>query len=71
MLTIRPASIEDVALLRAMIRELAEFERALEQVMIDEAQLARDGFGENPRFRALIAEWNGRAAGYALSLIHI
>lgn len=65
MLTIRPASIEDVALLRAMIRELAEFERALEQVMIDEAQLARDGFGENPRFRALIAEWNGRAAGYA------
>jgi len=29
MLLIRPATINDVSLLRAMIRELAEFERAL------------------------------------------
>jgi GNAT superfamily N-acetyltransferase len=27
--------------------------------------LARDGFGENPKFRALIAEWDGQPAGYA------
>jgi GNAT superfamily N-acetyltransferase len=65
MLSIRPAKIDDVGLLRAMIRELAEFERALDLVTITEAQLARDGFGENPRFRALIAEWDGQAAGYA------
>lgn len=65
MLSIRPAKIDDVGLLRAMIRELAEFERALDLVTITEAQLARDGFGENPRFRALIAEWDGHAAGYA------
>jgi GNAT superfamily N-acetyltransferase len=26
----------------------------------------RDGFGPNPKFRAVIAEWNGQAAGYAL-----
>ena len=31
-----------------------------------EEDLARDGFGENPRFRALIAEWSGQVAGYAL-----
>jgi GNAT superfamily N-acetyltransferase len=66
MLGIRPAEMKDVALLRAMIRELAEFERELEQVTIREEDLARDGFGENPRFRTLIAEWDGQPAGYAL-----
>jgi GNAT superfamily N-acetyltransferase len=49
-----------------MIRELAEFERQLELVTIREEDLARDGFGENPRFRALIAEWEGHPAGYAV-----
>lgn len=70
MLRIRAAKIEDVALLRTMIRELAEFERELEQVTIREEDLARDGFGENPRFRALIAEWEGEPAGYALFFPH-
>ena len=66
MLQIRPATIHDATLLRAMIRELAEFERQLELVTIREEDLARDGFGENPRFRALIAEWEGHPAGYAV-----
>ncbi|HZQ67947.1 MAG TPA: GNAT family N-acetyltransferase [Terriglobales bacterium] len=66
MLSIRPATIEDVPLLRAMICELAEYERELESVKITDAQLARDGFGEDPKFRALIAEWNGQPAGYAV-----
>ncbi len=66
MLQIRPATIHDVALLRTMIRELAEFEREPDQVTITEEELARDGFGKNPRFRAFIAEWDGHPAGYAL-----
>lgn len=66
MLRIRPATIQDAALLRTMIRELAEFEHELEFVTITEEQLARDGFGEDPRFRAWIAEWDGNAAGYAV-----
>jgi GNAT superfamily N-acetyltransferase len=66
MVLIRPANIDDCGLLRTMIRELAEFERLLEFVAIREEDLARDGFGENPRFRALIAEWDGQAAGYAV-----
>jgi len=49
-----------------MIRELAEFEHELEWVTIREEDLARDGFGENPRFRALIGEWDEQPAGYAL-----
>jgi GNAT superfamily N-acetyltransferase len=66
MLLIRPATRNDAALLLAMIRELAEFERMPELVTNREEDLARDGFGENPRFRALIAEWSGDVAGYAL-----
>jgi len=35
-------------------------------VVITEVDLVRDGFGPQPKFRALIAEWEGQAAGYAL-----
>ena len=66
MLSIRPATIDDAALLRTLIRELAEFERELHLCVIEEADLVRDGFGPAPKFRALIAEWNGITAGYAL-----
>ncbi len=66
MLLIRPATIHDVALLRNFIRELAEFERELHLCTIEESDLLRDGFGANPKFRALIAEWSGQPAGYAL-----
>lgn len=66
MLHIRPATVEDAALLRSMIRELAEYERQLDMVTIREEDLVRDGFGETPRFRALIAEWDGDPAGYAV-----
>ena len=66
MLRIRAARMEDVTLLYTMIREFAEFDRELEYVTIREEDLARDGFGETPRFRTLIAEWQGQPAGYAL-----
>ena len=66
MLLIRPATIDDVRLLRTMIRELADFERELHLCVIEETDLARDGFGLNPKFRALIAEWDEQPAGYAL-----
>jgi GNAT superfamily N-acetyltransferase len=70
MLLIRPATIDDVALLRALIRELAEFEHELDLCVIEEADLARDGFGASPSFRALIADWDGQPAGYALFFGH-
>ena len=66
MLTIRPATIADAALLRKLIGELADFEKEPDQVQTTEADIARDGFGANPQFRALIAEWHGQPAGYAL-----
>ena len=66
MLSIRPATVADANLLCALIRELAEFEHELDLVEIQEQDLVRNGFGVNPKFRALLAEWEGQAAGYAL-----
>src|SRR4030081_107851 len=66
MLTIRAATIADAALLRRLIWELADFEKEPDQVRTTEADIARDGFGANPQFRARIAEWEGQPAGYAL-----
>jgi GNAT superfamily N-acetyltransferase len=64
MLSIRPAQPGDVPLLNTMIRQFAAFERL--PVTVNEEGLMRDGFGPRPRFRALIAEWDSKPAGYAL-----
>ncbi len=52
---IRPASIADVPALVELIRELAEFERARDQVEIDESLLERALFGPEPSAFALVA----------------
>jgi GNAT superfamily N-acetyltransferase len=69
MLKIRPATANDAALLKTLIGELAEFERLSHEVVITEEDLCRDGFGPQPKFRALIAEWNGESVGYAFFYI--
>jgi len=66
MLLIRPAVVSDVSLLLRFSREFAEFERQPDAVVIQEETLIRDGFGPQPKFRSLIAEWDGEAIGYAL-----
>src|SRR5215471_16803519 len=66
MLAIRSATIDDAALLNTMIHELAEYDRLGQEAGVTQQDLERDGFGAHPKFRALIAEWNGQAAGYAL-----
>jgi GNAT superfamily N-acetyltransferase len=64
MLVIREAQASDAPLLVEMIRELADFERELDQVDATPDDLVRDGFGQNPRFHSFIAEWDGQPAGY-------
>lgn len=65
MTNIRPATRDDVPTLLALIRELAAYERKRHKAVVTEDDLLRDGFGPQPKFRALIAEWDGQAAGYA------
>jgi GNAT superfamily N-acetyltransferase len=63
MLSIRPANPSDVPILNTLIHEFAEFERL--PMTATEAALLRDGFSESPKFRVLMAEWDGQPAGYA------
>jgi GNAT superfamily N-acetyltransferase len=66
MLLIRAGAVSDVPLLLRFFRELAAYERQLDAVVMQEETLIRDGFGAQPKFRSLIAEWDGHAIGYAL-----
>ncbi|MET9850229.1 GNAT family N-acetyltransferase [Streptomyces ossamyceticus] len=65
---IRAATVNDVADIRAMVRELAAYERAVEQARATEEQLREALFGERPAAYALIAEddGTGETVGYAL-----
>jgi GNAT superfamily N-acetyltransferase len=65
-LNLRPATREDVPLLLQLIRDLATYEREPEAVVATEASLLRDGFGPEPRYRAIVAEWDSVPAGFAL-----
>jgi GNAT superfamily N-acetyltransferase len=66
MLKIREATAEDAPLIMSMIRELAEFERELDQVDATSEDILREGFGKEPHFHGLIAEWDDQPAGYAV-----
>jgi GNAT superfamily N-acetyltransferase len=65
-LKIRAAVAADVAQILAFIHELALYEREPDAVKATEEDLLRDGFGPEPKFRCVMAEWDGEAAGFAL-----
>jgi GNAT superfamily N-acetyltransferase len=65
-LNIRPATPGDVPTILGFIRELAEFEREPDAVLATEADLLRDGWTEPARFAAIIADYDGVPAGFAL-----
>lgn len=63
---IRPARVEDVAAICAMLHEAAVEQGFPNAVGVTEADLASDGFGPEPHFSALIAEVDGTPAGMAV-----
>ena len=64
--TIRPAVAADAALVVELVRELADYERLLHEVLANETMLAAALFGEVPRVFCEIVETGGQAAGLAL-----
>ena len=63
---IRPAEPADVELIFSLIVELAEYERAPEQVTGTPQLLNAALFGEQPSAEAVIAELDGEPVGFAL-----
>ncbi len=65
-LTIRRGTAEDVPAMMALVRELALYEKAPEEVSNTEERMLREGFGENPVFGSFVAELDGKIIGIAI-----
>lgn len=65
-LRIRPATKADGALVYSFVRDLAEYERLLDDVAATQVDIDSALFGPNPRVFCDIGEWDGAAAGFAL-----
>ncbi|MBC8326384.1 MAG: GNAT family N-acetyltransferase [Verrucomicrobia subdivision 3 bacterium] len=67
-LLIRPATAADVPLLLEFIRAIAEYEKLLDEVVATESSVHESLFGEDRRaaVEALIAEWGGEPAAFAV-----
>jgi GNAT superfamily N-acetyltransferase len=65
-LTIRQAVEQDIPLILSFIKELAEYEKLLNQVKVTEEMLNESLFGSRRFVEVLIAEFEGEPAGQAL-----
>ncbi|MGO8886846.1 MAG: N-acetyltransferase family protein [Streptosporangiaceae bacterium] len=63
---IRRAGPEDVPAIYRLIRELAEYERSLDQVLATEEQLRPSLFGSEPAVFAHVAEHEDEVVGFSL-----
>lgn len=73
-INIRPAVKEDCPKMMELIRELADYEKAPEEVSVTMEHFIESGFGEKPVWWAFVAEANGEngvsdVVGFALYYI--
>ena len=61
--TIRKGVKTDLSAVLSLIKELADFENARDQVTITLEDLEKDGFGENPWYWFLVAEKDNEIVG--------
>lgn len=66
---IRPAAKEDCSAMMLLIRELALYENAPEQVTVSLEHFEESGFGQKPVWWAFVAEVDGKIVGMALYYI--
>lgn len=66
MIELRRATRKDIPRIFELVKELALFEKAPEEVTATLADYEVNGFGENPLFGAYLAFYQGKLAGFAL-----
>ena len=64
---IRPGKKIDIPQVFNLIKELAEYEKALEKVSNTVDKLEEDGFGPNPVYELFVAENENKIVGFALT----
>jgi GNAT superfamily N-acetyltransferase len=64
--TVRKGTIDDLPQVYTLIKELAEYERAPQEVTNTLEEMERDGFGENPIYKFFVAESVEGIIGIAL-----
>jgi len=64
--SIRKGEKRDIPQVLQLVKELALYERAPQEVITTVEQMEKDGFGENPIFRFLVAEMEEVIIGIAL-----
>jgi GNAT superfamily N-acetyltransferase len=67
--TVRFAKEEDIPFVHALIKELAEYEKAPQEVTNTVEDMLRDGFGAQPVFRCQVAETDGKVTGMAIYFV--
>lgn len=65
-INIRPAFAEDAPAIMQLVRDLAEYEKAPNEVLVSEEDLLREGFGTDPVFTVHVAELANEVVGMAL-----
>jgi GNAT superfamily N-acetyltransferase len=66
MLNIRPATRADAPTIESLVRELADYEKLLDEAKATAADFLLELESPNPVIHVLIAEWNGSPCGFAL-----
>lgn len=69
MIQIRPAEKKDAIAMMQLIKELAEYERAPEEVTVELSHFIESGFGNRPVWWALVATHNQNIVAMALYYI--
>jgi ribosomal protein S18 acetylase RimI-like enzyme len=69
MIQIRKAEKKDCNAMMELIKELAVYEKAPEEVTVDFDHFVENGFGEKPVWWAFVAEVENKIAGFALYYI--
>ena len=70
MIKIRKGTKKDLAKVLELIKELADYEGGLDEVLISERDLEEYGFCENPLYFLLVAESDNNVVGLAIYFIH-
>lgn len=65
-INIRKAVKEDCPRLMELVQELADYEKAPDEVTVSLEHFVESGFGENPIWWSFVAEANGKVVGFAL-----